>query len=206
MPRDYQGAKTKTFQKLYGYKKIIARQKADDLAAMIHELTLRWGPGYYRLSDQMRGAAISVKSNIAEGYCRAALGDYIRFCEIARRSLGELGRQIQDSERWGLVTGDTLAALLEQFSNTTYFLEKLIIGLKEKQKAGDWDTSFGVKDELVTYMVADDEVIELSEESMERIEDEEEQKELRGFSKSPKFLQIPLSSHERRTGDGQYTN
>ena len=101
MPRAYQGAKTRTYQKLYGYKNLITWQKADDLAAMVHELTLHWGPGYYRLSDQMRSAAVSVKSNIAEGYCRVSLGDYIRFCVIARGSLGERGSQIQDCERWG---------------------------------------------------------------------------------------------------------
>ncbi len=51
MPREYQGAGTRTFGKLYGYEKIIAWQKADDLAAMVHALTLGWWPGYYRLSD-----------------------------------------------------------------------------------------------------------------------------------------------------------
>ena len=84
---------------------------------------------------------MSVKSNIAEGYCRASLGDYIRFCAIARGSLGELGSQIQDCERWGLVTGDPLTDLLEQYGDTTFFLERLIAGLKKKQQAGDWDKS-----------------------------------------------------------------
>jgi len=93
MPKAYQGASTRTYRKLYGYKNLIAWQKADDLAAQVHEVTVHWEPGYYRLSDQMRSAAVSATSNIAEGYCRVSLGDYIRFCEIARGSLGELGSQ-----------------------------------------------------------------------------------------------------------------
>jgi hypothetical protein len=68
MPREYQGATTRTYRKLYGYKNLIAWQKADDLAAQVHDLTLGWAHGYQRLSDQMRSAAVSVKSNIAEGY------------------------------------------------------------------------------------------------------------------------------------------
>jgi four helix bundle protein len=119
MPRSYQGDKTCTYRKLYGYKKLITWQKANDLAAMVHDLTLRFGPGHYRLSDQMRGSSQSVKDNIAEGYCRVSLGDYIRFCEIARGSLGELGSQIQSCERWGLAIGDELTALLEQYGDTS---------------------------------------------------------------------------------------
>jgi four helix bundle protein len=158
MPREYQGARTRTYQKLYGYKDLITWQKADDLAAAIHEITSHWGHGYYRLSDQMRSAAVSVKSNIAEGYCRASLGDYIRFCQIARGSLGELGSQIQDCERWGLVMGDQLNDLLERYGETTFFLERLIAGLKKKEKAGDWDKSFGVKEAEVAYVTEDAEV------------------------------------------------
>ena len=155
MPRAYQGAKTRTYQKLYGYRNLIACQKADDLAGMVHELTLHWGPGYYRLSDQMRSATVSVKSNIAEGYCRVSLGDYIRFCAIARGSLGELGSQIQDGEWWGLVTGDSLTDLLEQYGDTTFFLERLMAGLKKKQQAGDWDKSLGVKEAGANYAAKD---------------------------------------------------
>ena len=124
-------------------------------STQVHEITVHWGPGYYRLSDQMRSAAVSVTSNIAEGYCRVSLGDYIRFCEIARGSLGELGSQIQDCERWRLVTGDQLTSLLEQYGDATFFLERLIAGLKKKQKAGDWDKSFGVKESSEAYVAED---------------------------------------------------
>jgi four helix bundle protein len=147
MPRAYQGATTQTYRKLYGYKKLVVWQRADDLAAIIHTYTTRFGPGYYRLSDQMRSAAVSVKSNIAEGYCRAAFGDYIRFCEIARGSLGEL------------------AELLELFSETTLLLERLITGLIRKRETGEWDKNFGVKETGSIYQVEDaDQTFELPEE------------------------------------------
>ena len=56
--RPYKGAGTRTFAKLGGYRNLLAWQRADDLAEVIHRVTGRLGPGHYRLSDQMRGAAI----------------------------------------------------------------------------------------------------------------------------------------------------
>ena len=106
--RGYKGHVTQTYCKLYGYKNLLAWQAADDLAAHVHDIVVRFQSRYFKLASQMLGSASSVKANISEGYCRNALGDYIRFCEIARGSLGELGSQIQDCERWGLVKGDKL--------------------------------------------------------------------------------------------------
>jgi four helix bundle protein len=103
----------------------------------------------------MLGSASSVKANIAEGYCRNALGDYIRFCEIARGSLGELGSQIQDCERWGLVRGDDLEQTIRLFGDATYFLEQLIKGLRAKRKDGTWDRSMGVKEQTADYVTED---------------------------------------------------
>jgi four helix bundle protein len=144
--RDYQGDGTQVFRKLYGYRNLIAWQAADDLAALVHELVVHFTSRYWKLADQMLGSASSVKANVAEGYCRNALGDYIRFCEIARGSLGELGSQIQDCERWGLVKGSALERLVRLYGDTTFFLEQLIKGLRAKRQEGTWDRNLGVKE------------------------------------------------------------
>jgi hypothetical protein len=94
------------------------------------------------------------------------LGDYIRLCEIARGSLGELGSQIQDCERWGLVKGDKLEQLIRLFGDTSYFLEQLIKGLRAKRKEGTWDRSMGIKDGIADYTAGDaDAPFTLQEES-----------------------------------------
>jgi hypothetical protein len=98
--RVYRGAGTKTFGKLGGFRNLLAWQRADDLADIVHRVTARLGPGHYRLSDQMRGSAISVTGNIAEGYARGALGDYIRFCEISYL-LNQLLRSLYKKRREG---------------------------------------------------------------------------------------------------------
>jgi four helix bundle protein len=156
--RGYKGHTTQTYRKLYGYKNLLAWQAADELAAFVHNIVTRFKPRYFKLSSQMLGSASSVKANIAEGYCRNALGDYIRFCEIARGSLGELGSQIQDCERWGLAKDNELVQLIRLYGDATYFLEQLIKGLRAKRKEGTWDRSMGVREKTADYVAGDADV------------------------------------------------
>lgn len=60
----YRGKHTQTFQKLHGFKKIAAWQAASDLGLLVNQLVSRFGPGYFKLADQMRSAAIAVSGNI----------------------------------------------------------------------------------------------------------------------------------------------
>lgn len=149
----YGGKNTQTFQKLHGFKKIVAWQAASDLNFQISRLAKRFGPGYYKLADQMRAAAISVSANIAEGYCSGSLPNYIRYCNTARGSLGELGSYIQDCERWELISGDELTALIKQYSDTSLFLDRLIQALIKKEQDGTWDRNYWVKEEQADYLV-----------------------------------------------------
>lgn len=48
----------------------------------------------YNLADQMRRCAVSIPSNIAEGYQRKSLGEYIKFLNIADASAAELETQL----------------------------------------------------------------------------------------------------------------
>lgn len=50
------------------------------------------------LRDQMRGAAISVLSNIAEGFERGGNAEFIQFLSIAKGSVGEARAQMKGSK------------------------------------------------------------------------------------------------------------
>ena len=77
------------------FRDLIAWQKAMALAKMVYETT-RTMPDAERfgLTMQMRRSAVSIPSNIAEGYARQSRTDYIRFLKVARGSLAELETQL----------------------------------------------------------------------------------------------------------------
>lgn len=150
----YGGANTQTFQHLPGFKNIVAWQAASDLTALVGQIAAQFGPGHDRLANQMRGAAISVAGNIAEGYASGSLPNYMRHCHHARGSLAELGSYLQDCERESLATGDPLARLLRQYSVTTYLLDRLIRALIKKEIDGTWDNKHQIKEASTDYQAA----------------------------------------------------
>ncbi|MEW5717105.1 MAG: four helix bundle protein [Chloroflexota bacterium] len=154
MAYEYGGRNTRTFAKLPGYKNLVVWQKGSDLSTLVNEAVKHFGSGYFRLIDQMRGAAISITANIAEGYCSASVGNYIRYCLTARGSLGELGSYIQDCERWGLLKGEALDKIAAIYADTTLLLDRLIQSLRQKEQDGTWDKQFWIKEESAQYDVA----------------------------------------------------
>ncbi|MBU3666769.1 MAG: four helix bundle protein [Chthoniobacterales bacterium] len=78
----------------FNFEKLDVWQRAQDLAAFIYDITAKFPPDErFGLSSQMRRAAISVSSNIAEGSSRSSRQDFARFVELAVGSLYELVSQ-----------------------------------------------------------------------------------------------------------------
>jgi four helix bundle protein len=82
-------------QATQSYKDLIVWQKAISLAKIIYQLT-RTFPAEERfgLVSQMRRAAVSVPSNIAEGQARHTTGEFIQFLSHAEGSSAELDTQL----------------------------------------------------------------------------------------------------------------
>ena len=77
------------------YRDLIAWQKAKRLATEIYRLTERFPKTeIYGLTSQLRRAAVSVPSNIAEGQGRLTKGEFCHFLGLARGSLLELETQL----------------------------------------------------------------------------------------------------------------
>lgn len=89
----------------FGYRDLIVWQKAKDFVREVYLLINRF-PDYERfaLSDQIRRAAISIPSNIAEGNGRASNRDYAHFLAIARGSLYETMTQLDIAADLGYIT------------------------------------------------------------------------------------------------------
>jgi four helix bundle protein len=82
------------------FKDLVAWQKAMDMADAIYDATAAFPQReMYRLADQMRRAAVSIPSNIAEGQARFSNRDFRHFLRDARGSLAELETQILIAER-----------------------------------------------------------------------------------------------------------
>jgi len=116
------------------YKDVAAWQKARALVKRIYGATKLFPKEeLYGLTQQVRRAAVSVPSNIAEGYGRGSLGDYIRFLQVARGSLFELETQIILANDLEYLTEEQTISLTEDIEQCAKILQGLIASLKRKQ-------------------------------------------------------------------------
>ena len=76
------------------YKQLIVWQKSIELVFEVYTITEKFPKSeLYGLSNQMRRSAVSIPSNIAEGYKRKGLSEYVQFLSIADASAAELETQ-----------------------------------------------------------------------------------------------------------------
>ena len=81
--------------KVKSYKDLIVWQKAMDMTESLYRIVKKLPKEEtYALSDQMRRAAISIPSNIAEGFGRNSMKEYPQFLYIANGSVCELETQL----------------------------------------------------------------------------------------------------------------
>ena len=90
---------------VFGYRKLIAYQKAKEVVKKTYKLLKKFPPEErYAMCDQLRRASISVTSNIAEGVNRFSVKDKARFIEIAYGSLMEVSSQFEVAEELSYIT------------------------------------------------------------------------------------------------------
>lgn len=95
------------------YKDLIVWQKAIDMFEMIYQVTRNFPKEeLYGLTNQLRRAAVSIPSNIAEGHARASTAEFVRFLSIARGSLAEVETHLLIARRLAYLSNDQLAPIL----------------------------------------------------------------------------------------------
>lgn len=88
----------------------------------------------YCLTSQIRRAAISVHSNIAEGYGRYNFQENIQFCRIARGSLIEVLDQLYVAQDENYINQDKFTELYDQGRNVEKAINGYIGFLKSQNK------------------------------------------------------------------------
>jgi four helix bundle protein len=79
----------------------------------------------YGLTAQMRRAAVSIPSNIAEGAARGSRREWVRFLGIARGSLAELDTQLEIAQRLGYLQPSVLSVLADRLDRISRMLRRL---------------------------------------------------------------------------------
>ncbi len=91
---------------MFPFEKLETWHKAIAFADLVYTITRKFPDDErFGLTSQMRRAAVSVSSNIAEGTSRFSKVDYARFIEIASGSLFEVVSQAMISQSQGFLTG-----------------------------------------------------------------------------------------------------
>jgi four helix bundle protein len=115
------------------FRDLVAWQKAMELARMVYRVTQAMPSSeQFGLTNQMRRAAYSIPSNIAEGYARQSRPDYLKFLRISRGSLAELSTQMELATTLGMIPPNRpVQLLLEEADRVVQFL---IMSLERKTR------------------------------------------------------------------------
>jgi four helix bundle protein len=97
---------------MFNFEKLDCWQHAIEFADLVYDSTGAFpGDERFGLTNQMRRAAVSVSSNIAEGSSRDSKIDYARFVEIATGSVFEIVSQAFIARRRGFLSEEKFTAL-----------------------------------------------------------------------------------------------
>lgn len=108
------------------YRDLQVWRQALNLAEAIYEATAHWPRDErFGLISQIRRAAVSVASNIAEGATRRSTGEFIQFVGMARGSLAEAETQLILAQRLGYLPQSDEQALLAASSEISRMLVAL---------------------------------------------------------------------------------
>ena len=118
---------------LKSYKDLNVWQKAYELCLKIYSITAQFPKEEkYGLTSQIRRSAVSIPSNIAEGYGRKTTADYIRMLYIAYGSVCELETQILLAGDLGFIEKGQLDIRIREIAEVERMLKALIKSLENK--------------------------------------------------------------------------
>ena len=109
-------------------KDLLVWQKRMDLAKLVYRSTVRFPEEKFGLPTQIRRAAVSAPSNIAEGQARQSTKKFLQFLSHSEGSLAELETQALLSVELGLFFREDVTEILGKIDE----LQKMIVGRRPK--------------------------------------------------------------------------
>jgi len=117
------------------FRDSIAWQKAMDLTTSIYSATRTFPrEEMFGLTNQLRWAAVSIASNIAEGQGRLTTGEFMQFLGMARGSTLEVETQLELSCRLELGDARELQEVQARATELAMILNSVIVNLRRKQQ------------------------------------------------------------------------
>ncbi len=134
-----------------GYQKLRVWGDAIDYYAETSRIFRRFPYELNRVARQAIASSDSVHRNIAEGYCRRSIHEYLNFLNIALGSLGESVSGLHAYRKADQIGAD----VFEKLDSIAYKLEnellKLVESLEQKREQGDWIDTLVVKESNAIY-------------------------------------------------------
>jgi four helix bundle protein len=110
------------------YRELIVWQRAMEVVEMVYTLTKGFpNDERFGLTSQVRRAAVSIPSNIAEGQARDSTAEFLRFLSIAQGSRAEVETRLLIASQLGYATRESIDPILdklEEVKRMTYSLKK----------------------------------------------------------------------------------
>ncbi len=116
---------------MHQFKELLIWKKSRIFCAEIYSITASFpGDEKFGLTNQLRRAAVSIPSNIADGTSRNSNKDFSRFLEIAIGSAYEIETQLLIASDLGFIKFDTLESLTDQLEEIIKMTSKFRSTLK----------------------------------------------------------------------------
>jgi four helix bundle protein len=119
----------------HSHKDLLLWRKSMDLAVAVHRATqILPRTETFGLVAQLRRAAVSVPSNVAEGTARRTTKEFVAFLHVARGSLAELETQLLLAQRFGYIEEGALVEATLDVEEVGKLLNAVLAGLRRRLK------------------------------------------------------------------------
>ncbi len=125
-----------------GFKKLRVWQDSVSLYILACDIFVKFPYAIRKTASQAIDASHSISRNIAEGYCRRSIKEYLNHLNIALGSCGEVYSCYESFRQAGQITDSQYEELDKIHYKVENSLISLIKSLQRKLKSGDWEETF----------------------------------------------------------------